>query len=56
MPFDGADDFFGREPPRRPPASETALLVLSFLLVLALLFWPVSIGGFVDAVRYLRGR
>ena len=44
-------------PPRRPPfRHERALTWLLLAYALILLLLPVSLGGFVDAVRYLLAR
>jgi len=55
MPFGGAEFIPRREKgaPRRGP--DNAVTVLIVMLAFVLLAMPITLGGLVDLVRYLRG-
>ncbi len=56
MPYDGADFEPWPKPPRRSKAKERILCLIAFLFALVLLVAPLSVGTFIDIVRYVSHR
>lgn len=55
MPFDATGFPAGPDRPERPGPSDGAVTAIIVALAFCLLVLPISLGAFVDIVRYLRG-
>jgi hypothetical protein len=53
VPYDGTDFEPWPKPPKRSTAKERILCLAFFLFALLLLIAPISVGAFVDIVRYV---
>ncbi len=52
MPYDGTDFEPWPKPPKRSKTKERVICLLVFLFALVLLIAPISVGTFIDIVRY----
>ena len=55
MPFDGSDHEWRRSDPKRSKRDETIITLIIVALAVVMLVMPLTVGGLVDIVRYLRG-
>lgn len=54
MPFDGSDRDWRRHEPKRSKRDEAIITCIIVALAVVLLVLPVTLGGLVDIVHYLR--
>ena len=53
VPYDGTDFEPWPKPPKRSKTKERVLCALIFLFAMMLLVAPISVGTFIDIVRYV---